>query len=203
MAGTNVAIIDSGGANIASLSNAFDRLGVSSVLTSDASRITDASHVVLPGVGTAAEAMRRLDEHRLLDAIANLTQPVLGICLGMQLIARSSEEDRTPCLAIVPAPVKKLAARPKEPVPNMGWCKVNQVVRHKLFSGIADNCWFYFAHSFALEIGEYTLATANHRAPFTAVLAHRNYIGTQFHPERSAEGGARFLSNFLELGSCN
>ena len=199
MAGTSVAIIDSGGANIASLSNAFDRLGVSSVLTSDASTIMNASHVVLPGVGTAADAMQRLDEHQLIDIITILKQPVLGICLGMQLIARSSEENSTPCLTIVPATVKKLAPSRQEPVPNMGWCKVNQVVPHELFSGIADNCWFYFAHSFALATGECTLATADHREAFTAVLAHKNYFGAQFHPERSAEGGARFLSNFLEL----
>lgn len=201
MAGTSVAIVDSGGANIASLSNAFDRLGVSSVRTRDASTIANAGHVVLPGVGTAADAMRRLQEHHLVDTIANLKQPVLGICLGMQLFAQSSEEDGTPCLAIVPASVRKLAACPQEPVPNMGWCKVTPVARHELFSGIEDNCWFYFAHSFALDVGDHTVATAVHREPFTAVLAHRNFIGAQFHPERSAQGGSRFLRNFLELGS--
>ncbi len=201
MARTSVAIIDSGGANIASLSNAFDRLDVSSTLTRDAATITNASHVILPGVGTAADAMQRLDESRLSGVIKNLKQPVLGICLGMQLLARSSEEDNTSCLAIVPATVNKLAATPGTPVPNMGWCRVNQVVPHELFSGIADNSWFYFAHSFALAAGEYALATADHENAFTAVMAHENFFGAQFHPERSAEAGARFLRNFLELRS--
>jgi len=201
MAATSVAIIDCGGANIASLSNAFDRLGVASVHTSDASTIRNASHVILPGVGNAADAMQRLRDSSLPGVIENLTQPVLGICLGMHLLARSSEEDDVPCLAIVPETVKKLPASRQQPVPNMGWCKVSQLVRHELFSGIADNCWFYFAHSFALEAGERTLATADHQEPFAAVLNHNNFFGAQFHPERSAQGGARFLGNFLELGS--
>lgn len=199
MTATNVAIVDCGGANIASLSNAFDRLGVASVHTSNTTTIRNASHVVLPGVGSAADAMRRLRKSRLIDVIENLSQPVLGICLGMHLLARSSEEDNVPCLAIVPDSVKKLAPSLRQPVPNMGWCKVNQLVPHELFSGIVDNYWFYFAHSFALESGEHTLATADHRKPFAAVLTYKNFVGAQFHPERSAQGGARFLSNFLEL----
>ena len=201
MSGGRVAIIDCGGANIASLTNALDRLQVGSVLTRDASTIENASHVILPGVGAAADTMRRLASNKLLDVIVNLRQPVLGICLGMQLLAQSSEEDDAQCLGIVSTVAKRLPVRPKLPVPNMGWCQVHQNTSHELFSGIGNGSYFYFVHSFALARGDHTIATANHAEPFTAVLAQDNFFATQFHPERSAEPGARLLRNFLEIGS--
>ena len=201
MSGGRVAIIDCGGANIASLTNALDRLQVGSVLTQDASTIENASHVILPGVGAAADTMRRLASNKLLDVIVNLRQPVLGICLGMQLLAQSSEEDDAQCLGIVSTVAKRLPVRPKLPVPNMGWCQVHQNTSHELFSGIDNGSYFYFVHSFALARGDHTIATANHAEPFTAVLAQDNFFATQFHPERSAEPGARLLRNFLEIGS--
>lgn len=200
MSAARVAIIDCGGANIASLTNALDRLGIVSMLTRDARTIENASHVILPGVGAAADAMRRLASNQLLDVIAKLGQPVLGICLGMQLLAESSEEDQTECLGIIPTVVKRLSVHPQTPVPNMGWCKVHQVRRHDLFSGIDDDSYFYFVHSFALARGDFTLATADHVEPFTAVLARENFFATQFHPERSAAAGAMLLRNFLKIG---
>lgn len=194
----NVAIVDSGGANITSLTNALARLGIDGMLTSDAQSIREASHVILPGVGAAADAMKRLEDGNLLDVITGLEQPVLGICLGMQLLARSSAEDGARCLGIVPGVVQKLEASAKTPVPNMGWCRVHQTGQHRLFSGIDDGSYFYFVHSFALAPGDYTIGIARHARDFTAVLAHRNFFAAQFHPERSAGTGARFLQNFFE-----
>ena len=201
MSGANVAIVDCSGANIASLSNALDRLGAISELTSDARRIRNASHVILPGVGVAADAMQRLANSRLLNVIAKLTQPVLGICLGMQLLAEASEEEQTQCLGIVPTVAKRLVVRPQAPVPNTGWCQVHQTSQHELFTGIDDASYFYFVHSFALGTGDFTLATAEHAESFTAVLARNNFFATQFHPERSAVAGARLLHNFLKISS--
>ncbi len=201
MSGARVAIIDCGGANIASLTNALDRLGISAALTRDARTIANASHVILPGVGAAADTMQRLADNNLLEVIADLRQPVLGICLGLQLLAESSEEDHAECLGIIPAVAKKLPVYPQIPVPNMGWCRVQQLTQHELFTGIDDSSYFYFVHSFALPQGDYTLATAEHAQPFTAVLAQENFFATQFHPERSAAPGARLLSNFLKIGS--
>lgn len=201
MPSTQVAVIDCGGANIASLINALDRLEVASALTRDSNTIKNASHVILPGVGAAADAMDRLKNYQLTDVITNLSQPVLGICLGMQLLAESSAEDQAKCLGIIPTIATKLPARPQTPVPNMGWCKVHQSEPHQLFAGIDDGSYFYFVHSFALAEGDYTLATAEHAEPFTAVLAQDNFFATQFHPERSAAAGARLLHNFLRIGA--
>lgn len=199
MSATRVAIIDCGGANIASLTNALDRLGVVGELTHDAGTIRNASHVILPGVGAAADAMQKLANHQLPEVIAKLSQPVLGICLGMQLLAESSDEDQVTCIGIVPTVVKKLPQSPQTPVPNMGWCQVHQNRDHELFAGIDDGSYFYFVHSFVLAEGDYTLATADHAEPFTAVLAQDNFFATQFHPERSAAAGARLLENFLGI----
>ena len=200
MLGPEVAIIDSGGANIASITNALNRLGVVNTLTRDARIIQNASHVILPGVGTAADAMRKIIDNQLREVIVALSQPVLGICLGMQLLARSSEDD-SECLGIIPAVAEKLQPKPQTPVPNMGWCQVHQTKNHELFAGIDNHSYFYFVHSFALEPGAYTLATADHEVPFTAVLGQKNFFATQFHPELSAASGSRLLSNFLGMQS--
>lgn len=198
---TDVAIIDSGGANIASLTYALERLGVRGVLTVDTAVIAAASHVILPGVGAAGNAMGRLGEHGLKDCIRTLEQPVLGICLGMQLLAEYSEEDDVECLGVFPAAVRKLNGSPAAPVPNMGWCRVRQNKTHPLFDGIPDDSHFYFVHSYALPVGGYSLATAMHLSPLTAAAAHNNFFATQFHPERSSTAGARLLANFLKLRS--
>jgi len=202
MSDTEVAIIDCGGANIASLTNALDRLGVTSVLTRDAGTICAANHVILPGVGAAADTMQRLEHDQLSQTITRLRQPVLGICLGMQLLADTSTEGNTRCLGIIPAAAEKLAASVVNPVPNMGWCRVTQKRSNRLLDGIDDGSYFYFVHSYALPLGDYTLATAEHANAFTAVLQRDNFYATQFHPERSAAAGAKLLKNFLEIDGC-
>ena len=199
MSVNGVAIIDSGGANIASLRFALDRLGVDATLSTDVKTIQDASHVILPGVGAAAAAMQRLTQTGLDELIPTLEQPVLGICLGMQLLAEASEEDNAECLGVIPGIAKKLSASPDTPVPNMGWSRASVARQHPLLTGIDDGSYFYFVHSYALPVADYSLATASHTGNFTAVLAYNNFCATQFHPERSSAAGARLLANFLEL----
>jgi glutamine amidotransferase len=199
MSGT-VAIIDSGGANIASLQFALQRLGVSAQLTTSADDIREARRVILPGVGAAGDAMQRLRDHGLVDVIRDLTQPVLGICLGMQLLAEASEEENVECLGIIPGVATRLQADAGFPVPNMGWCPVTSSSPHALFDGIDAGSYFYFVHSYALPVSDYTLATANHQAEFSAVCGCDNFLATQFHPERSSRDGACLLQNFLGSG---
>jgi glutamine amidotransferase len=195
----SVAIIDSGGANIASLTYALDRLSAEYEITTDVERIKDASHVILPGVGAAADAMQRLHTKNLVDLIPALKQPVLGICLGLQLLAGASEENNTKCLGIVSGTAKKLKAGPATPVPNIGWCRIYHPADHPLLDGIDNGSYFYFLHSYALEVSDYSLAKANHCIEFTAILRHNNFVATQFHPEKSSLAGAQLLTNFLRL----
>jgi glutamine amidotransferase len=197
MAGS-VAIIDSGGANIASLLFALERLGFDASLTTDADVIRSADRVILPGVGAAADAMRRLRDSRLVDVIRTLQQPVLGICLGMQLLADASEEEDVECLGIIPGVARRLPLAEGFPVPNMGWCPVTKTAGAELLDGIADGSYFYFVHSYALPPSDFTLATACHAEPFSAVIGRGNFVAAQFHPERSSVDGARLLKNFLE-----
>jgi glutamine amidotransferase len=201
MARPEVTIIDSGGANIASLQFALERAGATSVLSDDPQRIRNADRVILPGVGAAEAAMSRLRAAGIDTLIRELTQPLLGICLGMQLLASASEEDDATCLGIIDGTSRKLAATPTTPVPNMGWCPILQCRAHPILDGIDAGAYFYFVHSYALPPSDYTVATADHGGPFTAVLARDNVVATQFHPERSASAGARLLENFLRLES--
>lgn len=194
-----VAIIDAGGANLASLTFALARLGAASCVTSDAAVIRDAERVILPGVGAAADAMQRLRTHRLDELVPTLRQPVLGICLGLQLLGEASEEDAATCLGVLHGRSSALEASPATPVPNMGWCTIQIERAHPLLAGIADNSYFYFVHSYAIAAGAQTLATADHGQPFSAIMAHENFMATQFHPERSAKAGAKLLQNFLEI----
>ncbi len=194
---TDVAIIDSGGANIASLLYALERLGASAALTADPARIRSAERVILPGVGAARDAMQRLERHRLVDTIRELTQPVLGICLGMQLLSDASDENDVICLRIVPGVARRLSDLPGLPVPNMGWCPIRLLGTHPLLAGIDEGAWFYFIHSYALPVSDYTLAAACHGSDFAAIIAQNNFVAAQFHPERSAAAGATVLRNFL------
>ena len=143
--------------------------------------------------------MQKLKRAGLTEVIPGLTQPVLGICLGMHLLAERSEEDDAECLGILPAPALKLRASPDLPVPNIGWCRVTKVADHPLFHGIDSDSYFYFVHSYAIPVADFTVATAAHASAITAASSSRNFVATQFHPERSATAGARLLANFLAM----
>jgi imidazole glycerol-phosphate synthase subunit HisH len=199
MSRNRVAIIDSGGANIASVMFALERLGVRPVLTDDPGTIRDASHVILPGVGAAAVAMERLRQKQLHELIPGLVQPVLGICLGMQLLAESSAEGDAVCLGVLPVTARKLKGTPQNPVPHMGWSPIRFSASHPILDGIGSGTYFYFVHSYALPPGSFAVATAVHDVELTAVLVHANFYATQFHPERSSAAGSRVLQNFLSL----
>jgi imidazole glycerol-phosphate synthase subunit HisH len=192
-----VAIIDGGGANIASLRFALERLGVESVLTSDAESIRAARHVILPGVGAARAAMAKLRDAGLDRLIPRLTQPVLGICLGMQLLCDASAEDSVDCLGIVPGTAQRFAAAAGQPVPHMGWNQLQKARDVPLLADVPEDAYCYYVHSYALPVGAATLATCDYGSPFTAVLGRDNFLGVQFHPERSGPVGATILRNFL------
>jgi len=194
-----VVIIENGGANTASLRHALERLAVAPDLTSDAAAIRAASHVILPGVGAARDAMSRLRARGLDDLIPRLTQPVLGICLGMQLLYESSEEGATPCLGVIRGTARRLVALPGRPVPHMGWNQLTPTASAALLEGIESGAHAYFVHSYALPIGAETIASTDYGDEFSAVIARDNFFGMQFHPERSAHTGARLLENFLAL----
>jgi glutamine amidotransferase len=192
-------IIDSGGANLASLQFAFERLGAKTHVTADAAEIRSAPRVILPGVGSAGDAMARLRGNQVASLLPTLTQPVLGICLGMQLLFQNSEEGNTPCLGILPTSVRRLQPKDGQPVPHMGWNQLALVREDPLLEGIAPNDYVYFVHSFAAPVSDVTLATADYGTNLSAVVRRGNFWGTQFHPERSAQVGARVLANFLKL----
>ena len=198
---SQVTIIDGGGANIASLQFALQRLGAESELTADPDKILAAERVILPGVGAAADAMQKLGDAGLADVIPKLTQPLLGICLGMQLLFESSEEDDATCLGIIEGRAKLFAATDDRPVPHMGWNRIEKLRNSRLLDGIPDGAHFYFVHSFAVGVTPSTVACTNYGHPFTAIVRQGNFMGTQFHPERSGEQGARLLQNFLRLDS--
>jgi glutamine amidotransferase len=192
-------IIDSGGANLASLQFAFERLGAKTRVTADAAEIRSAPRVILPGVGSAANAMARLRNNHVAELLPLLTQPVLGICLGMQLLFARSEEGETECLGILPDAVKRLQPMAGRPVPHMGWNQLTPVREDPLLDGVVPNDYVYFVHSFAAPVSDMTLARADYGTALSAVVRRGNFWGTQFHPERSAHVGARVLANFLKL----
>ena len=192
-------IVASGGANLASLKFALQRLGIDAPVTENPDQIRNASHVLLPGVGAARDAMMRLDAAELTALIPQLSQPVLGICLGMQLLFSGSDEDQAECLGIISGRARRFAQDKKLPVPQMGWNQIRLGAASKLLKGLADGGYAYFIHSYALPEGDYTRATAEYGARFSAIVAQDNFYGTQFHPERSAGLGARLLANFLDL----
>ena len=193
-------IVDSGGANISSLRFALGRLGCAAPLTDDPALIKAASHVFLPGVGAAAQAMDRLESAGLADLMRGLSQPVLGICLGMQLLFESSEEDGgRECLGVVPGSVRRLQGAPDRPVPHMGWNLTSLDTGCPLFEALPAATHFYFVHSYAAPTGTDTVAVADYGGEFTAMVSRPNFHGAQFHPERSGPAGARVLANFLAL----
>jgi glutamine amidotransferase len=192
-------IVDSGGANLASLRYALERLGARTQVSNDARTIAGAARVVLPGVGAAAHAMQRLHAAGLTSVLCALTQPVLGVCLGMQLLFQLSEEGLTECLGLLPYAVRRLRSAPQRPVPHMGWNQLCQLRPDPLLEGVPDGAYAYFVHSYAAPLTQHTLASTEYGAAVAAVVRHENFWGTQFHPERSAATGARVLANFLRL----
>ena len=196
-----IAIIDSGGANIASVRFALERLGVDSVLTADPAVISVAERVILPGVGAAPVAMAQLARAGLVECIRGLTQPVLGICLGMQLLFERSEEGDTPLLGLVGGTCGAFDPGMGLTVPHMGWNRLlpQGEGRHPLLSGVEDGAHVYFVHGYAAPVSADTVASCSYGVDFTALVARGNFMGAQFHPERSGPVGARILGNFLAL----
>jgi imidazole glycerol-phosphate synthase subunit HisH len=196
---TDTVIIDSGGANLASLLFAFERLGACARVSSNAAEITSAARVILPGVGAAANAMQRLHDNGVAALLPTLKQPVLGICLGMQLLFNHSEEGSTDCLGIVSESVRRLRPARGLPVPHMGWNQLTRLRDDPILEGIGPQDYVYFVHSYAAPVSAVTLATTDYGVALSAVVRKDNFWGAQFHPERSAGTGARLLANFLRL----
>jgi glutamine amidotransferase len=194
-----LAIVDSGGANIASVRFALERLGERGELTANPAVIRAAERVILPGVGAAPEGMKRLRARGLVECVRSLAQPVLGICLGMQLLFESSAEGDTPSLGLIPGRVDLLPQSPGITVPHMGWNTLTVRRATPLLAGLAPEARFYFVHSYAGPVNEFTLASSEHGAAFAAIVQRGNFSGVQFHPERSGPAGARLLKNFLTL----
>lgn len=193
-----VVIIHTGCANLASVSYAIRRLGYAPTVSADPAVIQRADRLVLPGVGSAPAAVHALRQRALFDVIRACTQPLLGICLGMQLLARHSEEGGgVEALGLIDQPVTPLRADGL-PLPHMGWNQVALLGESALFRGIPDGSWFYFVHSYALPPGPATVARCTYGSTFSAAVQRANFFGVQFHPERSGDAGARLLQNFLE-----
>ena len=193
-----IAIVNYKMGNLRSVQNALCRLGADFTVTDDAETIRRASHVLLPGVGAADEAMRNLREAGLPAVIRSLRQPVLGICVGMQVLCRHSEEGDAECLGVFDAKVRRFDAGEGLKVPHMGWNRLGNM-ETKLFTGIGSGNYAYFVHSYFAGLCPDTIATARYGALFSAALKYENFYGVQFHPEKSGDTGERLLANFLAL----
>jgi len=169
------------------------------VVTTSGEALQSAERIILPGVGAAGEAMERLQAHQLETLIPELTQPVLGICVGMQVLFAGSEEDDVDCLGVFEPRLRRIVGDKSHPVPHMGWNQVESKQAHPLLNGIGAEDYCYFVHSYAAQEFESTIGVTHYNQPFTAAVAEKNFMGVQFHPERSGEVGSRVLKNFLEL----
>ena len=199
-----VVIIDTGCANVSSVKFAIERLGYTVTISSDPQVVLSADKLFLPGVGTASEAMKNLQQRDLIRLVKQVEKPLLGICLGMQLLAKSSQEkgqkadEFVGCLGLCDSEVIRLEADDL-PLPHMGWNIMSAKTGHPLFKGIEEGEYFYFVHSFAMPVGSDTIAECEYGSPFSAAVQSGNYFGVQFHPERSSKAGAKLIQNFLEL----
>lgn len=198
-----IVIIDTGCANLSSVRFAIERLGYDVVVSKDPAVLQQADKLFLPGVGTAKEAMKNLIERNLVEEVKKLTQPVLGICLGMQMLAQGSEEgfegDKViTTLGLVDGFVEKMDVAPLRS-PHMGWNQITPKLDEPLFKDIPAGSYFYFVHSYALPVNDNTIASCEYGSPFTAAVKKDNFYGVQFHPERSGKAGAQLIKNFLEL----
>ena len=193
-----IAIVDYKMGNLRSVENALKRLGAEFTVTSDAAVIRSADRVLMPGVGNAAEAMENLRAASLVDVVRSLRRPVLGICVGMQVMCRHSEEGNVDCLNLFDARVKRFEPSADLKVPHMGWNTIGNL-ESKLFKGIDGGEYVYFVHSYYPELCPDTIATSRHGVMFSAALKYENFYGTQFHPEKSGDVGERIIENFLRL----
>ena len=194
-----IAIIKYNAGNIRSVLYALERIGYTATVTDDADEIKKAGKVIFPGVGEASTAMNYLKERNLDQLICSLTQPVLGICLGMQLMCRYSEENDTSCLGIFKEDVKKFKSENlKVKIPQIGWNNIYDL-KTGLFKDVAENSYCYFVHSYYASAGEHTIGTTNYIQPYSSALHKGNFYGVQFHPEKSADAGEQILKNFLAL----
>ncbi len=198
----NLVIIKYNAGNIQSVLYALERIGVTATVTDDVDIIRAADKIIFPGVGEASSAMRYLKERGLDTVIKNLTQPVLGICLGMQLMCRYSEENQTTCLGIFDEDVRFFGAAAQTPhavkIPQIGWNTIYNT-RTSLFHDLPPKVYTYFVHSYYAALGEHTIATTDYIIPYSSALHKNNFYGTQFHPEKSASAGEQILRNFMEL----
>ncbi len=194
----NIVIIQYNAGNIRSVSHALERLGITPTISGDPAAIKAADKVIFPGVGEASSAMQFLRKKGLATLIPQLEQPVLGICLGMQLMGSYSEEGNTTCLGILEQQVKKFIPNSPYKVPHVGWNTIQQI-KNSLFKGMKEESYVYFVHSYYLEIGTYTTAITNHAVPFSAAIQKDNFFATQFHPEKSGDIGQQVLQNFLTI----
>jgi glutamine amidotransferase len=192
-----IAIVKYNAGNVESVKNALNRLGVEPILTDDPEILQAADKVIFPGVGEASTAMNYLRQRNLDQVIRSLNQPVLGICLGMQLLCDYSEENETKCLGVLPNQVRKFTAQHLK-VPQMGWNNIFEL-KGKLFDGIVENSYLYFVHGYFVETGKETIATCDYGINFSCGVEHRNFYAVQFHPEKSGEIGSRILENFLNI----
>ncbi|WP_026972521.1 imidazole glycerol phosphate synthase subunit HisH [Aliagarivorans marinus] len=201
-----IVIIDTGCANLSSVKFAVERLGYKVVISKEREDILGADKLFLPGVGTATEAMENLRQRGLIELVKQVDKPLLGICLGMQMLAEFSieggakqAEEPVPCLGLVPGTVSLMEPAPGQRLPHMGWNQIQPQSDHPLFKDIEPGSYFYFVHSYALPVGEHTLAECDYGNAFTAAVGRDNFFGVQFHPERSGKAGAQLIKNFLEM----
>ncbi|KOO16446.1 imidazole glycerol phosphate synthase [Vibrio xuii] len=204
MTDQKVVIIDTGCANVSSVKFAIERLGYAVTISKEPDVVLAADKLFLPGVGTASEAMKNLQQRDLIELVKQVEKPLLGICLGMQLLGKVSQEkgqkadELVECLGLCEGEVKLLETG-ELPLPHMGWNTVKSTLEHPLFKDIEEGEYFYFVHSFGMPVGDYTIAQCEYGKPFTAAVQSGNYYGVQFHPERSSKAGSKLIQNFLEL----
>ncbi|MXR67581.1 imidazole glycerol phosphate synthase subunit HisH [Shewanella insulae] len=204
MSQSDTIIIDTGCANLSSVRYAFERIGADVEVSDDIDKIKAATRVVLPGVGTARAAMQALKDKALIDTISSLTQPVLGVCLGMQMLTRASQErgDKQrdcECLGLIDTNIERLDSKGL-PLPHMGWNQISPG-DHPLFAGVAEGSYVYFVHSYRAPLGDFTIAKCEYGEGFSAAIAKDNFMGVQFHPEKSAAVGATILRNFMKMNA--
>ena len=196
---SSIAIVNAGGSNISSLTFALDRIKASYITTNQIAQIEDSSHVILPGVGAANDAMDKLKKSNLIEVVRNLKQPTLGICLGMQLLLDHSMENNVNCLSIIEGRCKAFSQQDKCPVPHMGWNNVNFNKPSPLTEDLDNDDYFYFVHSYYAPITNSSIGITDYSESFASIIQKDNFYGTQFHPEKSSDQGSKLLRTFINL----